>query len=91
MYDRGMFLAMGTPDKDASLNLPRSGEQDGYAQGEGQLVTGCVKRRNQISWRGGAACAKARGTREKTALEDMKWHAAWLEMPAKGRVLRDYF
>lgn len=31
------------------------------------------------------------GTREKTALEEMKWRAAWLEMPAKGRGLRDYF
>lgn len=67
MYERGMFPAMGTPDKDASFNLPGSGEQDGYAQGEA-LVTGHVKRRNQISWREGAACAKARGHKGENCL-----------------------
>lgn len=83
---------MGTPARDASLNLPGSGEQDGYAQGEGPLVTGHMKRRNQgISRREGQHVQRHGGTREKTALEEMKRRAAWLEMPAKGRMLRDYF
>ena len=60
-----MFLAVGTLDKDASLNLPRSGEQDGYAQGEGPLVTGHMKRRNQnIPERGRSMC-KGTGAQER--------------------------